>query len=581
MADKLEKSYKVDINFVAGESPTPAKLNAWSRQISSALTLVEKALGDVYDQSYPYFDTASKLSSAPLRTYNATFLPSPGRKLEIANLARLIGPSSALNPIHLSGLSVAERTITEVLTSSKVNFVKYPITNSQPVTFNNDTANAFTTEQANPADVTLTGHYYIDYNLGMIVSFTTPGALTEIEYVADLNPGWHIADPFGMTFNVIPDQNQSTKCTCTGPDGNGLYTITLPVLTDTIMNDEGDGDTIVNDDDLGHGAQLDLPRVLIVACSTGDEIPSGFLYVRDETTQQIYRDAVYYYENEYTIKVGGVTLDTAAGFTVITVGSSITHNIAFLKMKMIQLQRGEITSMRLSASQLIDIYGEGPLTGDMYVPSEADLNPFSQYLHRDGWFSDGTDSGLNDQNGLKGHLVILSTTKSGYTRNHLGSDSFKLIFGSYNNGPYIKYTADFSKHLDLVGSSSGVTDGAVRVVNTNFICEEGIYSGSSDFDNNHGPLKWYIHEEALAPTPGFGFLTTIPALGGKKILSVNGSVLDPVSGYRFSSGDQGVFADMRLQGFYDPVTDECGLLYAAAGWGAGAHSVKLIIMYMD
>lgn len=79
MADKLRKTFPLRITFSDGENPTAAKLNAISTQTRNGLDIVERAVGDVWNQSG---DTL--LSSIPL---------------QLPNLARMVGQNSYLNPV--------------------------------------------------------------------------------------------------------------------------------------------------------------------------------------------------------------------------------------------------------------------------------------------------------------------------------------------------------------------------------------------------------------------------------------------------------------------------------------------------
>ena len=62
---------------------------------------------------------------------------SDEKKLEIANLARLIGPSSSLNPQHLEGLSASDRIIVENLGINRTAWVlRYGPVDVTSLTFN-------------------------------------------------------------------------------------------------------------------------------------------------------------------------------------------------------------------------------------------------------------------------------------------------------------------------------------------------------------------------------------------------------------------------------------------------------------
>ena len=77
MSDKFRKVVPLKITFGDGEEPTSAKLNVGFNQIRTGTALLEKAVGDVWNQSGDILEN---------------------RQLQIPNLARLIGENNYLNP---------------------------------------------------------------------------------------------------------------------------------------------------------------------------------------------------------------------------------------------------------------------------------------------------------------------------------------------------------------------------------------------------------------------------------------------------------------------------------------------------
>src|SRR5690348_1583381 len=77
MADKFRSTFPIPITFTEGEQPTSKKLNAISTQSRNGLAILERVIGDTWNQSG---DVGT--SSLPLH---------------ITNLARALGDQGALN----------------------------------------------------------------------------------------------------------------------------------------------------------------------------------------------------------------------------------------------------------------------------------------------------------------------------------------------------------------------------------------------------------------------------------------------------------------------------------------------------
>src|SRR3990167_3589548 len=496
-SDKLAKTYKVNIAFVDGETPTASKLNAWSLQINNALTTIEKALGDVWDESYPYFDTSDKLTQAFEQVDGDDI--SDEKKLEIANLARLIGPSSALNPIHLSGLTASERVVSQTLGINRTQWsLRYAPIDETTITFDESPAVTFATRVLSAASLLNAGEYYVDGSSGEIYAVTPTTAVVVATYTVEDSYD-AFASYRGASFNVIPAPDQTTKCVATGPDGEGKYTITLPVLTDQDTEDTRTT-TVITDRSLNYSVQLKLPQVLD-HLTAGDTIPDGYLFVRDDTTNQLYRSATYYYENTTSLKVGGVTIDTANGFTVITVGANLTQSVQDLQLKLFRLRRGLDTRTVIGPTGLGGAAGtyNNSLSGaEAYGPSEAPNNYFPQYLNRDGWFGSTYDDGnINDSNGMRGDLVMLSTVRSGGSRNNLTADSTAIRFGHATNGPLMRLVNGVTDYFEIDGNGVDVhiTSGDLEVDSDDLIVQTGISYLNGGFRTgvplgvNNGPYK--------------------------------------------------------------------------------------------
>jgi hypothetical protein len=568
MADKFKKTLPVRIRFSDGEVITGAKLNTVMSSLERSLYLLEKAIGDLDDQSYPYFASADTLSQASGRNSSEGVVGSD-RKLEIANLARLVGPASALNPIHITDVSYAETEVTETVPSTGNVFVFKYVPNTATTAPAFSDAAVFQTFVASSA-LNAAGEYCIT-STGEVYTYSTMNGGT-VTYYADVgmeNTGDAMADPTWSTYNVIPDQNQTVKCTAVGPT-SGLYTITLPTATHSVVDDAGSDQTL-GVSDLSYGVRLRLPMVLQDLVS-GTEIPEGFLYLRDDDTGVTYKDAQYYSYNTYEFKIGGVTLDTSHRFTVLTIGSNITETLLDLKLKLWKLRRGRDDNALFPASQLVKGIGAG--RKEIYGPSEVPYNFFPQYLHRDGWFDSDDDSNKNHQNGMRGDLVLLSTSTT--NRIGFGADSHRLRFSDPVNGASI-YFDEVSAGLDALVFDSGTDVDWFKFSGAPLRADNGFSIGTAV---TGGPLKWLLLEDSFTLSSGLGEVP-IPTLAGKTVYGVTfliqfldvwftgGTIPFAGSDYGFTHG-------------WDSVDNKIYVEVNTAIWGASSTlNYKTAILYTE
>jgi hypothetical protein len=567
MADKLKKSIPVRFRFVDGEVPTGAKLNTLVSSLERSLFLLEKAIGDLDDQSYPYFASADTLTPAAARAKDDGNAIGSDRKLEQVNLARLLGPASALNPIHQFGTTNADDVIVQTIPSSGNSFrFKYHPNFYGTMPAYTGTGAVFTT-LVSSANLNAAGEYC--YENDEVITFSTMAGGT-VSYYAETaggdDPDTVFADPLGSTYNVIPDPNQATKCTCAGPT-DSKYTITLPLITHAVTDDMNITSTL-SDDDLSYNVRLKLPSVLSNMVA-GDEIPEGFLYLRDDSTGKIYTDATYYYFSGYEFKVGGVTLDNSHSYTVLTVGSNVTETLLDLKTKVWRMRRGGDSLALFHTDQLNKRMGIG--TGELYVPSDVGFNYFPQYLHRDGWFATDDNNNINDQNGMRGDLVLLSTIRASGTRNHTSSDSQKIRFGSATTGASVGYIASPYAVVSFVaGDATGFH------FDEPVICRDGF---SIDNTVSTGPLKWYIYEGVFTANVSGDYSLSIPAvLTGKTLLSMTSMIfLTAFPNIEFPSNYN------ATMGYYVYIDRTTGFLYfqGESGWASQSVTYKIVIQYRD
>lgn len=462
MADKKKSGIGLMPTFVDGEQPTAHKFNSIGAQTKRANFIIEKAVGDIWDESWPY-------SNAQLETLSMDFISdvnlngyldsaSYGRKLDIASIARLIGPASNLNPLTLShsNFNALEKQIIEEVVPIGVFSFMLEYLPYGSVTFS-DTL-IFANQKFNGASVVADGDYFISSS-GEVFTYTrTRDAL----YAGEASPSTvtykvrpinskGMASYVGASFNTIPDpaqlNNTNANSLVITAQSDGKYLVELPLITDQQFSLKSNTTNLQSSTDINTGVQLELPMALTFVCGgsfrrpsgasaegiPGALIPDGFVYLKNHTTGKIYSESTYYYQDRRSLKISlEEEIDLVNHkFYLITVGTNITSSILNLNRKM-ALHSHDRTSgeQPVRANSLSHVLGEG-IRG-AYYPSDYRTNHFPQYLHRDGYMPYDVS---NDKNAMRGDFVIgRKQDEDGNTitsaGNFLGEGStFKIAFG--------------------------------------------------------------------------------------------------------------------------------------------------------
>lgn len=475
MADKKKAGVSVVPEFVAGEQPTADKFNAISVQLERASSELEKSVGDVWGESWPY----STSSTTKLTLPYGRNLTSDGKVnnahdsfLDIANIARLIGPAANLNPTFPEFFdgeadpiySVEDEVLqnTSATEERREFWLRFPPDLSSSIPVPGGTAGASLTRRLLTHDlVRASGDWCVTEDRKFTTFDPIPiGQNLTVTYET-IPQSWGTGpDVPGSTYNVIPDPNQTandtgigTQCIAT-PAGDG-YTVQLPTASHTRINDNGTNTQLNGDGDIAEAAQLSLPRVLRDNFTTGDVIPEGFVYLRDNVTGKLYSDAVYRYNDSNTLRVENVELDVAHGFSVITIGSTITEAIHDLRYKWFRHSHdGTYGEAPIHVSSLAGILESEGDTG-IYVTSEIANNWMPQYLHRDGYRADST---ANDNNAMRGDLVL------GLVYGSPGQHLDSTYTGSNSTTVAIKF-GDGTSNTEIYRTSATVNSGALRIFN--------------------------------------------------------------------------------------------------------------------
>lgn len=501
MGDKLKTGIAVVPVFVEGEQPLAPKLNSLGAQLRRATQELEQATGDLRGQSWPYTPTSEttlSLAQGRRRTANSALSGASERHLDIANIARLIGPASNLNPRSLPGATWITEPVPIGVHEFELRVVPSGTINGTNPAFT-DTG-VFASFKATKSDLAAAGDYHVS-DKGVVYCATVSAGGT-VTYAHNPVLQFGGMSYQGATFNVIPDPNQiglGSGLAISAKDGNGRYPITLPTITH--QQSDITGTTVaLDDEDPNYLQQLYLPAVLTSNLTAGEEIPAGFVYLKNYTTNELLDDAVFYYDTNSTLLAGNIEIDNAlsAGddFILITVGTDITSSIDDLRIKQ------NHTHDRTFGEPLVNIVGLGGILAQAsntgpFVPSEIPGNFAPQYLHRDGWRS-GVDANFNDQNIMRGDLGFGLVTDTPGSNYNVTGETYGINFGSDTTRNRIYRDAD----NDIVfesGSTGGrgfrFTPGAPGGVKSAVaVFENGIRGEVGDYTNS---IKMWAHTGAF------------------------------------------------------------------------------------
>src|SRR5690606_34420073 len=186
MTDKLRKTIPIKVTFGQGEQPTSNKLNVLSQQSRQSLDIVEKALGDLWNQS----------GDGTLNDY----------PLQIANLARTIGQQKDMN---LPFYPPTEQFyfIDEIGVRWEGN--NESDTLFKPINIGSVTASGtnLVKKHTNISGVQYDGDWYIDADEGILYSYSELDYTDQLQYTVDPTD-WVIND--ATLPSVIPDPRQSS-----------------------------------------------------------------------------------------------------------------------------------------------------------------------------------------------------------------------------------------------------------------------------------------------------------------------------------------------------------------------------------
>ncbi len=491
MADKTSTTL-VPITFTAGEQPPPDKLTAITSQLRAGMSKMESLLGDPHGAGFPYASSlATQLSPGWGRSVESNDLltdtslsPSTDRRLDIVNIARLIGPASNLNPKMQSGAS----QITETIPSGTLGYqLKYKPEDPNGA---NTPVLSSTSDWSNydPSGILNNSDQWHVSERGHLTSRTALSAPVQITYTTDPSKYGNGSAYQNSNFNVIPSPNQVSSSgvgVTVAAISGGKHRVTFPAITHQQSN-KAISLTELGDADFNYGLTYTLPQIL-QSLSPGDVIPGGFVVMINDTTSVSYTEAQYEYVSPNEIDLSGVDLtsEISAGniFHVITVGTDITTSIDDLRNKLAEhTHDGRFGEQPVEASEVV---GWNKTAGD-FLPSSIDDNQAPQYLRRTGYEADAQV--YNDNNLMIGDLGLGSESESRSSKYSNTGDSYKLFFGTV--GSYIYKDADGDLRSSLVNyTNSWKMDHAIHITASDTSSGAGLdthFPNTSIFTNDSG-----------------------------------------------------------------------------------------------
>jgi hypothetical protein len=351
--ETLGSVFPISVSFVQGEQPASGKFSGWANQTSAGLNKLARAIGDLWGEEF----TDNKL-------YVSTQRPP-----HIINLARLIGPASAINPLR--PVAPATRVEYDVVIDPDdipIGVNEFNLRThcdcEPPIDYTSDWPSngiilhtsietalefissvsldtVFITRVSTKDLVNGSGDYYVDTH-GNVLTYNVTGDYNAISpsasttYQTCMTPDMYDQ----ATLNVIPDMNQTTSdglCDVLSNSEDsaipvGEYVIRTPYLTklarrDSLNNALEPGDSGCPPLDFATNERARLPYVLKASdgmnLSDGDMIPDQFIGLWDETNSVMVTGL--------TFKLSNVTAATDpdgfdSDYCVIATGGTLTAN---------------------------------------------------------------------------------------------------------------------------------------------------------------------------------------------------------------------------------------------------------------
>ncbi len=519
MSDKFRRVFPIKIEFVDGELPKAKKLNSLGSQTRNGLTLIEKAVGDIFNQSGD-----ANLSPPGDLFENALFINSLGRALGGQNL---ISPRIP----NLPDIEKYEDVIVTVGASpGQEGWLRYkPVPAGASLVAGDftivDAGSSLNTGggsyQTSPEDVDSTGDWHITAN-GKLTAFTAFTSVTLI-YKPVIQPDIDAT----AVFNVIPDPNTTgapgtaffgLKVAFANDLDNTLgYWIYLPPrrpLSRELINspDETNNqdstdvyffqDPTVSATDTVHARYRYTPLIEgIITAAVGagfsKPISDNYLYLYNRDTGTILDGIIFEADSAvggstWIVRASGAKLDQLVNDGDITIATKADETSSAYANELFIAQPGtsnaqiqaallqqykDHTHDNIDGSQPIshnDLQNLFEISSPAWGPSSLPSDDHPQYLHRDGY--DGTTAGLGARDvyrgGMRGSLLLLSTSSTSDFFNTL-ADSRRIHFGDDTNALWHEQTENALSLLGLPRLYIKDPDAALQLEDKKFESQTG------------------------------------------------------------------------------------------------------------
>ena len=565
MTDKLRRTHPLNISFADGEAPTASKLTAVASQARIGARLIEKAVGDLWNQSGD-----SILNAWPL---------------QIPNLARVIGETKYLtHDIYppTQQFSYVDLVGTKFQYQNHGYLQFKPMNQSVVVAMSGSTN--LTDKKTNEADVVNAGDWWVDASTGRYRTFTALSTTDRFEYTVDPS-AWSVTSYTVPC--VIPDTRQLTFTGCRISRTGSTYFIHLPPrrpldltgferperypsTTDISSNEASTSaaprrlwqvsSTVALQD--GH-YRYQLPKEIsgiISSMGASTPIPEGLIYLWNQNTQTIVDDAVFKAlgpsdaTNSWVFEITSATEDfeskitsneqqssyNSSGYSVITVGSSIARLLHSLHKTIYSgrhdnsgdfgalIDHGVLTGVNPPSASYSGHNSTYPTYIPSWVGSKWGMDHHVSLLNRAGSQVDVNKTRDPYNNAMLGHLILANADTSGannFLDENNTDDSFKLCFGNFD-GPHLYATdlqtlrlshghgAGLSAYMILMNNADQEGSGKLGIGIAN---QGAVTLGVRSFFNNVGmDIKGAGTGEAIIAESGPSAQQAIKVNGGNR-----------------------------------------------------------------
>ncbi len=595
MTDKLRRTHPLNITFAEGEQPTGPKLTAVASQARVGARVLEKAVGDLWNQSGD-----SILNDWPL---------------QIPNLSRQLGESKWLNPVFYpvkQSFTYRDKIGTKY-TAQNEGYLQFV-----PASFAGLSAvagsTALTNKVATAALVLAAGDWHVSLTTGKIKSFSAMTTADQLDYTVDPT-AWAVSD--AVVPGVVPDPRQADFTGCRISTDGTDYFIHLPprmplTLTGADLPErypsssewtENQATTLgtyklwqsaiavaLADEHYRYPIPKELDDV-IGDLDEGTSLPEGFVYLWDQSTRTIVEDATFATTDQgnWVFKITTVSQDLASkvtanenessyndtGYSVIFVGSPISRVLWSLHKTLYNAQHdnsGDFSPVVFHSSLLghnpppSTYSGHGgtyPTTVPAWAPSRWAMDDHVSLLSRSG--SQGTaDSKHRDvnDNAMLGDLIMGSATAASGNYLNLTGATRKIYFGKVDaSAPYIYGESGVLTINGILGAVGDVlnidedvtifmADGMIGLYNNGQIFVDNVYVHNSSGIQPALEIHAGTHD-GISVTAPTGYVLNADSTGtGGIILSFGGATLATYAAYfSTSAGATALYAQSTSTGY--------------------------------